>query len=174
MVVPSKHSAAGSAAGYYYQARLALAEALKFAYSDLGIEIAIEKLDDVSFEKDGAPLELLQLKHHLQKVGDLSDTSSDLWKTIRIWSERVKLDPSLPSRIRFALITSGVASNGGAAACLRAEAGGATRNVEIAVTRLLQAATSSTNTALEPAFGAFVSLAPRNAKVDARRRGHPG
>jgi hypothetical protein len=49
------HSAAQSAAGYLFQARLALAECLRFAYGDSGIEIAIEKLDDVSFEKDGIP-----------------------------------------------------------------------------------------------------------------------
>src|SRR5579864_1558390 len=48
----SIHSAASSAAGYFYQARLALAECLKFAYADSGIEVAIEKLDDVSFEKE--------------------------------------------------------------------------------------------------------------------------
>ena len=59
----SVHSAAQSAAGYMYQARLALLEALRYAYSDSGIEIAVEKLDDVSFEKDGTALELLQTKH---------------------------------------------------------------------------------------------------------------
>ena len=56
------HSAAQSAAGYLYQARLGLAECLRYAYVDSGIDIAIEKLDDVSFEKDGSPLELLQTK----------------------------------------------------------------------------------------------------------------
>ena len=81
------HSAAQSAAGYLYQGRLALLEALRCAYVDSGIEIAIEKLDDVSFEKDGTALELLQTKHHLKKSGDLTDSSVDLWKTLRIWAE---------------------------------------------------------------------------------------
>jgi hypothetical protein len=100
------HSAAQSAAGYLYQARLALAECLRYAYADSGIEIAIEKLDDVSFEKDGSPLELLQAKHHLKRLGDLTDTSVDLWKTLRVWAEQTKADPSLPGRTRFALITT--------------------------------------------------------------------
>jgi len=78
------HSAAQSAAGYLYQARLALAECLRYTYADSGVEIAIEKLDDISFEKDGTPLELLQTKHHLKKTGDLSDGSVDLWKTLRV------------------------------------------------------------------------------------------
>jgi hypothetical protein len=59
------HSVAQSAAGYLYQARLALAEALRYAYVDSAIELAIEKLDDVSFEENGSALELLQTKHHL-------------------------------------------------------------------------------------------------------------
>ena len=54
------HSAAQSAAEYLYQARLALAECLRYAYDNSSVEIAIEKLDDVSFEKDGTALELLQ------------------------------------------------------------------------------------------------------------------
>ena len=52
------HSAAQSAAGYLYQARVALAEALRYAYVDSGIEIAVEKFDDVSFEKNGNALVL--------------------------------------------------------------------------------------------------------------------
>ncbi len=63
------YSAAESAAGYLYQARLALAESLRYAYVESGVEIAIEKLDDVSFAKDGSALELLQTKHHLKKSG---------------------------------------------------------------------------------------------------------
>ena len=52
-----------------YQARLALLEALRYAYRDSGIEIAVEKLDDVPFEKDGGALDLLQTKHHLNISG---------------------------------------------------------------------------------------------------------
>jgi hypothetical protein len=95
------HSAAQSVAGYLYQARLALAECLRYAYRDSGIEIAIEKFDDVSFEKDGSALELLQTKHHLKKSGDLTDGSVDLWKTLRVWAEATKADP--PFRAAYAL-----------------------------------------------------------------------
>ena len=56
------HRAAQSAAGYLYQARLALVEALRYAYVHSSIEIAVEKLDDVSFEKDGSALQLLQIE----------------------------------------------------------------------------------------------------------------
>src|SRR5215211_6080217 len=113
------HSAAQSAAGYLYQARLALAECLRYAYVDSDIEIAIEKLDDVSFEKDGSPLELLQTKHHLKRSGDLTDGSVDLWKTLRVWAEATKADPSLPGRTRLVLVTTAQAPDGSAASFLR-------------------------------------------------------
>ena len=77
-------TAASSAAGYYYQARFALFESLRLVYGDDSIDVAIERFDDVSFEKEGQPLELLQTKHHINKIGDLTDTSVDLWKTLRV------------------------------------------------------------------------------------------
>ena len=91
------HSAAPSAAGYLYQARLALVEALRYVYVQSGIEIAVEKLDDVSFEQDGSALELLQTKHHLRRSGNLTDFSVDLWKTLRVWAGR-RQGRSLASR----------------------------------------------------------------------------
>jgi hypothetical protein len=60
-------TAASAAAGYYYQARLALLESLRLSYCDDSIDVAIERFDDVSFEQNGKPLELLQTKHHIKK-----------------------------------------------------------------------------------------------------------
>ncbi len=164
----SVHSAAQSAAGYMYQARLALLEALRYAYRDSGIEIAVEKLDDVSFEKDGSALELLQTKHHLKKSGDLTDSSVDLWKTLRVWAEASKADPSLPGRTRFALVTTARAPTGSAASYLRpADAGN--RDPAKAEAILLEAGGASQNTALAKAITAFTVLTPemRSALVAA-------
>ena len=162
------HSAAQSVAGYLYQARLALAEALRFAYVDSGIEIAVEKFDDVSFEKDASALELLQTKHHLKKSGDLTDSSVDLWKTLRVWADATKADPSLPGRTRFALVTTAQVPTGSAASYLRpADAGG--RDAARAEVMLLAAGSASTNTALANAIAAFKALTPqmRNTLVAA-------
>ena len=157
---PDKYSAAASAAGYLFQARLALAEALRFAYSDSGIEIAIEKFDDVSFEADGDPIELLQTKHHIAKVGDLTDLSVDLWKTLRIWSEKTKSDPSLPGRVRFTLVTTASAPAGSAAALLRPSIAGSTRDPDGALKLLAIACKNSESVSLKSAFDSFNSLAP--------------
>jgi hypothetical protein len=162
----SEFSAAHSAAGYLYQARLALAECLRYAYADSGIEIAIEKLDDVSFEKEGSAIELLQTKHHLHRSGDLTDTSVDLWKTLRVWAEATKEDPSLPGRTRFALITTAQAPEGCAASYLRPNTNHCvTRDIDKAESVLMAAAASSRNTALEKAFAAFTSLSPAIRKA---------
>lgn len=158
------HSAAQSAAGYLYQARLALGEALRYAYVDSGIEIAVEKFDDVSFEKDGSPLELLQTKHHLKKSGDLTDSSVDLWKTLRVWAAAAKADPSLPGRIRFALVTTAQAPTGSAASYLRlADAG--ERDPAKAEQLLMEAGSTSKNAALAKAIAAFKALTPEMRKA---------
>lgn len=158
------HSAAHSAAGYLYQARLALAEALRYAYVDSGIEIAVEKLDDVSFEKDDNPLELLQTKHHLKKSGDLTDGSVDLWKTLRVWAEAAKADPSLPGRTRFALITTAQAPAISAASYLRPADTGE-RDPTKAEAMLMEAAGASKNASLTKAFAAFTALTPEMRKA---------
>ena len=157
--VQTVHSAAPSAAGYLYQARLALVQALRYAYVDAGIEIALEKFDDVSFEKEGAPLELLQTKHHLKKSGDLTDKSVDLWKTLGVWAEAAKADPSLPGRTRFALVTTAQALPGSAASFLRS-ADSRSRDPAKAEAILVRAGDASMNTALTKAIAAFKELTP--------------
>jgi hypothetical protein len=155
-------TAASSAAGYYYQARLALFESLRLVYGDDSIDVAIERFDDVSFEKDGLPLELLQTKHHVNKVGDLTDTSVDLWKTLRVWSEATKATPSLPGRTRFVLITTGQAPPSSAASYLRPNG---ERNVDRAETLLVAAAQKSESQTLKEAFLSFEQLAPEMRKL---------
>jgi len=155
-------TAASSAAGYYYQARLALFESLRLVYGDDSIDVAIERFDDVSFEKDGLPLEVLQTKHHINKVGDLTDTSVDLWKTLRVWSEATKANPSLPGRTRFVLITTGQAPPSSAASYLRPNG---ERNVDKAEALLVAAAQKSESQTLKEAFLSFEQLAPEMRKL---------
>lgn len=66
------HSAASSALGYLYQVRYALLEALRRLRKEQEFLVSIETLDDVVFEEAGEAPELLQTKHHLNKVGDLT------------------------------------------------------------------------------------------------------
>lgn len=164
----SIHSVPHVAAGYLYQVRMALVCTLQYVHSNPTIEVAIEKFDDVSFEKEGVPIELLQTKHHLSKSGNLTDSSVDLWKTIRVWSESVKDDPSLPGRTRFVLVTTACAPDNSAASHLRPIHMG-TRDSAEAVIKLQNAGNQSRNRELADAVTAFMSLTPsmRKAMCDA-------
>jgi hypothetical protein len=157
-------SAAPSAVGYLYQARLALHLALGYANRESGIEVSVEALDDISFDRDGTGLELLQTKHRMDRAASLTDSGTDLWKTIRIWAEACAKDPSLPGRTRFALITTGTAADGSVAALLRPSASyvaGQRRDPKAAAVRLTEIAQTSTNASLKSAFGAFLGLQER-------------
>lgn len=155
-------TAAAPAAGFLYQARLALLLCIPHVNTGTEIEVSIERLDDISFEKDGSALELLQTKHHIDRMANLSDASPDLWKTLRVWAVAAKSDPSLPSRTKLALVTTGAAPEGSAAAMLRPPAAyptGEKREPKIANEVLTKVAQTSKNKELTTAFAAFLALA---------------
>jgi hypothetical protein len=160
---PGQFGAAASAAGYLYQVRLGLALALPLVNASTGIEISVELLDDVAFEREGSPVELLQTKHHLGRTASLTDSSSDLWKTIRVWAAQIADDPSLPTRCRLVLLTTGTAPAGSAASWLRPTVGlppDQRRDPNEALRLLTEVAGNSLNQALTPAFDAFLALTP--------------
>lgn len=116
----SQYSAAASLLGYIYQCRLALLESLKRLKSDPDIAVAIETLDDVVFEKDGSPTEVIQVKHHIARKASLTNASTDLWKTIRIWCDLFSGGLSEENSI-LCLMTTEEAANNSAARHLRIE-----------------------------------------------------
>lgn len=163
MKASNNFSAAPSAAGYLYQARLALVLCLPYVNRESGTEVSIERLDDVAFEKNGTALELLQAKHHVGHVANLTDASADLWKTLRIWAEAVAADPSIPARTRLALITTAAVPDRSVASLLLPSAlylAGSKRNPKGAAEALTAVAESSTSDTLKPAFDAYLKLVP--------------
>ena len=101
----SKHSASASMQGYMYQCRVALSEMLRKLPENPMVSVTIETLDDVVFEKNGTPIEIIQLKHHVSRKANLTDTSVDLWKTIGIWID-LFLSKSLNSDASFVMMTT--------------------------------------------------------------------
>ena len=144
-------SAAKPALGYFYQVRLALYLLLTFPEDTA---LTIEKFDDVAFEQNGEPFELLQLKHR-KNSASLTDTSSDLWKTIRIWSESIRTNRVRLQSTTFTLLTTGLAPTGSIADNLRATG---QRNPAAALERLRSIAGSSKNQELRSCFDAFEAL----------------
>lgn len=112
------YSAANSMSGYLYQVRYALLFLLQKMEHDRDVVISLETRDDIEFQKDGEARELLQLKHTIKATAGLSDRSTDLWKTLRIWSYDLQANPG--SSVRYVLVTSGAVSAGSIAAMLKA------------------------------------------------------
>lgn len=148
------HEASGSATGYLFQCRYALLAGLQAIARSPQLEISIEKLDDVGFEADGEPTQLIQTKHHIDKQGSLTDASVDLWKTLNIWAKRVAEEPEAPFKIKFVLLTTGFAPERSAASLLRTR----DRNEEAADQLLLQTAVSSKNKENAAAYETYRAL----------------
>lgn len=149
----SNFGAAPSALGYLYQSELALLELLRRMRQNPSIELSIELVDDVQFESDGEPDELLQIKHHLNGHGDLTNSSGDVWRTIRVWTERAKHgDDALLS-----MMTTAQAPAGSAAELLRMDDH---RDPPAALAKLEVAAHTSISKDTKVARLAFMALAP--------------
>ncbi|ANS76487.1 hypothetical protein AWM70_19480 [Paenibacillus yonginensis] len=146
-------SANAQALGYFYQARYALYMLLK---SNPDLHISIEKLDDIAFEKDGTPIELIQTKHHMNSVSSLTNSCSDLWKTIRIWSTAVQNGEVSTESIKFTLITTGVAPEGSIASKLYPYQ--EYRDVQTALSLLNEVAEKSTSHSNRMAYEVFLGL----------------
>jgi hypothetical protein len=115
----NQYGAGPSLLGYLYQCRLALLLTLRKTKRDPGLQVSIERFDDVSFDEGASALERIQTKHHLRKPGSLSDRSPDLWKTLRVWSDGVVNRAIDLSTSALTIITTGKASPGTAASYLR-------------------------------------------------------
>lgn len=111
------HGAAASALGYLYQSQWPLVELLRRGQDEPDSGLSFELHDDVAWEQEGEPIELLQLKHHVNAAGRLGDRDDDLWRTIRVWMDaHAPGDPAGPT---LTLVTTGIAAPGAAAAALR-------------------------------------------------------
>lgn len=111
------HGAAASALGYLYQSQWPLVELLHRGRDEPDSALTLELHDDVAWEQDGTPTELLQVKHHVNAAGRLGDKDDDLWRTIRVWMDaHAPGDPSGPA---LTLVTTETAAAGSAAAALR-------------------------------------------------------
>lgn len=149
-------SANASALGYFYQARYAL---LLLLNASIESEISIERFDDIAFETGGTPVQLLQAKHHISNTGSLTDSSTDLWKTLRVWSTAITKDIIDPTAVILTLMTTGKAPDGSAASKLR-PSNVDERDEEKALTTLLEVAKTSDSVTNKPAYAEFLGLPP--------------
>lgn len=152
------HEARASATGYLYQCRIALLLGLRAIPLTPDLEISVEKFDDVAFDTNGTPSELIQTKHHIGSTGNLSNASSDLWNTLLIWVKAAKADVETPFRTKFILLTTGIAPTDSAASFLRT----GSRDEQRADKILCETAAESSSKENKDAYAEYTSLPAEN------------
>ncbi|WP_150246306.1 ABC-three component system protein [Nocardiopsis quinghaiensis] len=147
--------ASASALGYLYQFAKALELCIERSMGGLEWSVAVEAADDIETHA-GSLTELLQLKQRAEGIR-LTDTSEDLWKTLRIWCEA-----DLNRRIDLAetdlfLLTTAELSADSAGHHLQPKETGH-RDVDEALRLLRLARKASKNEKLQKSFKAFDAL----------------
>jgi hypothetical protein len=152
--------ASASLIGYLYQLRMALALLLQRVGVDPGISISIEIFDDIAFHASGNVIEQIQTKHVSTKT--LTDSSPDLWKTVRVWATQFKAGTLDPASTNLVLLTTAEAPAGSAASYLRLKGRDQKKAQEI-LEEIAKKSVSATN---EKAYEAFRALSkPKRAQL---------
>ncbi|MDE6642086.1 MAG: hypothetical protein K2K63_16360 [Acetatifactor sp.] len=149
----SSHQASEQMLGYLYQVRYALALLLNHDNPDF--QISMEKFDDIAFSKDDVPKQLIQVKHHVQHHGNLSDASTDLWRTLKVWIDIINTSPDILDGTEFLIITTSIAPKDSAAYCLKKDDN---RNTDGAYQLLKEVCEKSENKAHTTYYNAFLKM----------------
>ncbi|WP_318514865.1 ABC-three component system protein [Photobacterium leiognathi] len=148
--------ASQSLLGYIYQVRYSLYLSLikmREVNDPDDHYLSIETLDDIAFDDNGTPTELLQTKYH-SKPGNLTDSSPDIWKTLRIWIEASNNKTINLEQCDLFLITTETSANKSVASML----GITNRETNNAIAKLTEVAKKSTNKNNKIAYNLFISL----------------
>ena len=146
------HQASEQMLGYLYQVRYALALLLDNTNSNC--QISIEKFDDVAFSNDDIPAQLIQLKHHIQHQGSLTDASTDVWRTLKVWLDAISESPDILDETTFLIITTAVAPIDSAAFLLKSDNN---RNPNAAYEKLKLVCSTSTNRTHKSYYTSFMA-----------------
>lgn len=154
----SDFAAQDSYLGYIYQARYALY--ILLLTEDEDAEISIEKIDDIAFSKNGSAIEKLQLKHTEKlQPGSLSNSSSELWRTLRVWSTELLENKLNLQETILTLVACKKASKDTIAYKLKPYAD-EERDIPGAISLLNAVAHNSINKANKDAYEVFNRLSP--------------
>ncbi len=140
--------------GYLYQVRYGLF--LIISEQNQDAKLLIEQIDDISIETPTS-MEVYQTKLHIKSAANLTNASTDLWKTIRVWSEGIVSGQLDPDNCIFNLITTATASADTIPYKLK-QGTSETREVEELLKTLLEVATTSKSVTNKAAYAAFIAL----------------
>lgn len=136
------HDAPGQMAGYLYQVLAALLLILD-SKNDLN-KLCIEKFDDVAFVETDNPKIMIQIKHQINARGKLTNTSTDLWRSINSWCDSIKINNMDILTTSFVILTTAIAPTDSAAYFLSGQQ--KIRNTERALELILIAANGTQET----------------------------
>lgn len=136
------HDAPGQMAGYLYQVLAALLLILD-SKNDLN-KLCIEKFDDVAFVESDNPTVMIQVKHQINARGKLTNTSTDLWRSINSWCDSIKTNNIDVLTTSFVILTTAIAPTDSAAYFLSGKQ--KNRNTEKALELILAAAEGTQKT----------------------------
>lgn len=151
-------SAKGPSLGYYFQIRYGLHLLLNQEGSD-ETRLFFENLDDIEISEINKN-DLYQTKFHIKNSVNLTDRSTDLWKTIRVWAESIKNGHLKLSQSKFTLITTAKCTSHSVFGKLREE----NIVIEIAVQELLEICKETTNQSNLDGYKAFTNLSEYEQK----------
>lgn len=149
------YEASASVVGYLYQLRRALHACVDHHGRGLDWCIAVEAGDDIEEITDYGRT-LSQLKHRGQGAS-LTDASTDLWKTLRVWAHAITSNQVVLEETDLLLLTTADLPPNSAGFFLQSETSGA-RNEERALEALEAARRASTNKENRSAYRAFDQL----------------
>ncbi len=153
----SKFSANEPGLGYIYQVRMGLL--LIIEEENDAAKLFIEKIDDISIETEDG-LDVYQTKLHIKSIANLTNSSSDLWKTIRVWSEGIKEGHLNPNTCIFNLITTATASPNSIPFNFKQ----GIRDIKDIQESLIEVANTSTNETNKASYNSFKSLSDDQQK----------
>ncbi|MEU7175235.1 ABC-three component system protein [Micromonospora tulbaghiae] len=154
--------ASASAVGYVYQLRKALHSCVERHGRGLEWSIAIEAGDDIEeVDQDGRVLQ--QLKHRAPGI-KMTDSSADLWKTLRIWSHAVAHHRIDLDETDLLLLTTADLPVGSVGYLLQPAASGV-RDEEGALRALVAARMASSSKDNKKAYEAFDKLSDEQRRA---------
>jgi hypothetical protein len=146
--------------GYLYQIRYGLKLLLKEQNDDA--VLLIETIDDISISRPDN-IEVYQTKFHVNNPPNISDASTDFWKTIRVWCDLITTGQVDPDKCLFTLVTTAAASTSSILSKL-SQTTIKERNVDEIITEMVAVTNTSTNQTNGPAYTAFQALSAENKK----------
>lgn len=154
----SNFSAKEPSLGYFYQVRYGLYLLLSTKQIE-DTKLLIEALDDIEI-RTNEKINLFQTKYHLRGNTNLTDRSSDFWKTIRVWSEQIKNKQIKLDETVFSLVTTESISNNSILLDIKNK-----NDIDDILYKLKNIAEETTNQTNQKGYEAFKGLEPKEQEA---------